>query len=74
MPLEHGEPQFVHRREVIVNELLPWSDFLGYAPGGRGGVPIRRFADKEGDDGKIITCAGSQQVYNEFIEFVAGEG
>jgi len=34
---------------------------------------IRRFADKEGGDDKI-TCAGSQQAYNEFMEFVAGEG
>ena len=34
---------------------------------------IRRFAENEGGDDKI-TCAGSQQAYNEFMEFVAGEG
>lgn len=34
---------------------------------------IRRFSEKEGGDDKI-TCAGSQQAYNEFMEFVAGEG
>jgi len=33
---------------------------------------IRRFAEKEGGDDKI-TCAGSQQAYNEFMEFVAGD-
>lgn len=33
---------------------------------------IRRFAEGEGGDDKI-TCAGSQQAYNEFMEFVQGE-
>ena len=33
---------------------------------------IRRFAESEGGDDKI-TCAGSQQAYNEFMEFVSGE-
>ena len=33
---------------------------------------IRRFAESEGGDDKI-TCAGSQQAYNEFMAFVAGE-
>ena len=33
----------------------------------------RRFAENEGDDDKI-TCAGSQQAYNEFMEFVQGDG
>ncbi len=33
---------------------------------------IRRFAENEGGDDKI-TCAGSQQAYNEFMEFVAGD-
>jgi hypothetical protein len=33
---------------------------------------IRRFSEGEGGDDKI-TCAGSQQAYNEFMEFVAGE-
>lgn len=34
---------------------------------------IRRFAENEGGDDKI-TCAGSQAAYNEFMEFVQGEG
>lgn len=34
---------------------------------------IRRFSEKEGGDDKI-TCAGSQQAYNEFMAFVSGEG
>jgi len=38
----------------------------------RVGKTIRRFAESEGGDDKI-TCAGSQQAYNEFMEFVAGE-
>ncbi|MEJ5979581.1 hypothetical protein WG901_23215 [Novosphingobium sp. PS1R-30] len=33
---------------------------------------IRRFGENEGGEDKI-TCAGSQQAYNEFMEFVAGE-
>ena len=41
--------------------------------GPRVGKTIRRFAENEGGDDKI-TCAGSQQAYNEFMEFVAGEG
>jgi len=36
------------------------------------GKTIRRFAESEGGDDKI-TCAGSQQAYNEFMEFVAGD-
>ena len=36
------------------------------------GKTIRRFAENEGGDDKI-TCAGSQQAYNEFMAFVAGE-
>ena len=39
----------------------------------RVGKTIRRFAENEGGDDKI-TCAGSQQAYNEFMEFVQGEG
>ena len=39
----------------------------------RVGKTIRRFAENEGGDDKI-TCAGSQQAYNEFMEFVSGEG
>jgi len=38
----------------------------------RVGKTIRRFAENEGGDDKI-TCAGSQQAYNEFMEFVAGD-
>ena len=34
---------------------------------------ISRFADQAGGDDKI-TCAGTAQAYNEFMEFVAGEG
>ena len=33
---------------------------------------IRRIGENEGGEDKI-TCAGSQQAYNEFMEFVAGE-
>ncbi len=41
--------------------------------GPRASKTIRRFAESEGGDDKI-TCAGSQQAYNEFMEFVEGEG
>jgi len=41
--------------------------------GPRAAKTIRRFAESEGGDDKI-TCAGSQQAYNEFMEFVASEG
>jgi len=40
--------------------------------GPRAEKTIRRFAESEDGDDKI-TCAGSQQAYNEFMEFVAGE-
>ena len=40
--------------------------------GPRIGPVITRFADMEGGDDKI-TCAGTAQAYNEFMEFVAGE-
>ena len=40
--------------------------------GPRAAKSIRRFAESEGGDDKI-TCAGSQQAYNEFMDFVAGE-
>ena len=33
---------------------------------------ISRFSDQEGGDDKI-TCAGTAQAYNEFMEFVAGD-
>ena len=41
--------------------------------GPRAAKTIRRFTESEGGDDKI-TCAGSQQAYNEFMEFVSGEG
>ncbi len=41
--------------------------------GPRADKTIRRFAESEGGDDKI-TCAGSQQAYNEFMAFVSGEG
>ena len=34
---------------------------------------IRRLGQSEGGEDKI-TCAGSQQAYNEFMDYVAGEG
>lgn len=34
---------------------------------------VRRYSEAEGGDDKI-TCAGSAQAYNEFMDFVAGEG
>jgi len=39
--------------------------------GPRAEKSIRRFAENEGGDDKI-TCAGSQQAYNEFMAFVEG--
>ena len=45
-------------------------DMIVYTPP-RAAKTIRRFAESEGGDDKI-TCAGSQQAYNEFMEFVAG--
>ena len=33
---------------------------------------VRRFSEMEGGDDKI-TCAGTAQAYNEFMDFVAGE-
>lgn len=41
--------------------------------GPRVGPVITRFAEMEGGDDKI-TCAGTAQAYNEFMEFVSGEG
>ena len=40
--------------------------------GPRIGPDITRFAEMEGGDDKI-TCAGTAQAYNEFIDFVSGE-
>jgi hypothetical protein len=40
--------------------------------GPRASKTIRRFTEAEGGEDKI-TCAGSQQAYNEFMAFVAGE-
>lgn len=41
--------------------------------GPRIGPEITRFHEMEGGDDKI-TCAGTAQAYNEFMDFVAGEG
>ena len=41
--------------------------------GPRVGPEITRFAEMEGGDDKI-TCAGTAQAYNEFMDFVSGEG
>ena len=53
---------------------LHWEDGCDCGWGGpRAAKTIRRFAESEGGDDKI-TCAGSQQAYNEFMEFVQGAG
>lgn len=52
---------------------IHWDENCSCGWGGpRAGKTIRRFAEQEGGDDKI-TCAGSQQAYNEFMAFVAGE-
>ena len=52
---------------------LHWEEDCPCGWGGpRAAKTIRRFAESEGGDDKI-TCAGSQQAYNEFMEFVAGD-
>lgn len=61
---------FISGDEVTVH----WEEDCPCGWGGpRVAKSIRRFSEKEGGDDKI-TCAGSQQAYNEFMEFVAGEG
>lgn len=61
---------FVSGDEVTIH----WEDDCACGwKGPRAEKTIRRFAEKEGGDDKI-TCAGSQQAYNEFMAFVAGEG
>lgn len=61
---------FISGDEVTVH----WEDDCPCGWGGpRVAKTIRRFSEKEGGDDKI-TCAGSQQAYNEFMAFVAGEG
>jgi hypothetical protein len=53
---------------------IHWDEGCDCGWGGpRAEKTIRRFAESEGGDDKI-TCAGSQQAYNEFMEFVAGAG
>ena len=53
---------------------MHWDDGCPCGWGGpRASSTIRRFAESEGGDDKI-TCAGSAQAYNEFMDFVAGEG
>jgi hypothetical protein len=60
---------FVSGDEVTMH----WDEDCDCGWGGpRAAKTIRRFAESEGGDDKI-TCAGSQQAYNEFMEFVAGE-
>lgn len=61
---------FVSGDEVTMH----WDEGCDCGWGGpRAAKTIRRFAENEGGDDKI-TCAGSQQAYNEFMEFVAGDG
>ena len=61
---------FVSGDEVTMH----WDERCDCGWGGpRAAKTIRRFAESEGGDDKI-TCAGSQQAYNEFMEFVAGDG
>ena len=51
---------------------MHWDEKCDCGWGGpRASKTIRRFAENEGGDDKI-TCAGSQQAYNEFMEFVNG--
>jgi hypothetical protein len=60
---------FVSGDEVTIH----WEDDCPCGWNGpRAAKTIRRFAESEGGDDKI-TCAGSQQAYDEFMEFVAGE-
>lgn len=60
---------FVSGDEVTMH----WEEDCPCGWGGpRAAKTIRRFAESEGGDDKI-TCAGSQQAYNEFMEFVSGE-
>lgn len=80
----------VQKGRLVLVDLVPLSYWGGFTSGDevtvhwdgkcdcgwdspRVGKTIRRFAENEGGDDKI-TCAGSQQAYNEFMEFVAGEG
>ena len=80
----------VQKGRLVLVDLVPQSYWGGFTSGDevevhwdgrcdcgwdspRIGKTIRRFAENEGGDDKI-TCAGSQQAYNEFMEFVAGEG
>jgi hypothetical protein len=79
----------VQRGRLVLVDPIPTSYWGGFTSGdevtmhweedcpcGWGGPriekTIRRFAESEGGDDKI-TCAGSQQAYNEFMEFVAGD-
>lgn len=61
---------FVSGDEVTMH----WEEDCPCGWGGpRAAKTIRRFAENEGGDDKI-TCAGSQQAYNEFMAFVSGDG
>lgn len=60
---------FISGDEVTIH----WQEDCPCGWGGpRAAKSIRRFSEAEGGEDKI-TCAGSQQAYNEFMEFVAGE-
>jgi hypothetical protein len=60
---------FISGDEVTIH----WDEDCPCGWGGpRAAKSIRRFTEAEGGEDKI-TCAGSQQAYNEFMEFVAGE-
>ena len=79
----------VQKGRLVVMDPIPQSYWGGFTSGDevtihwdedcdcgwkspRIGKTIRRFAENEGGDDKI-TCAGSQQAYNEFMEFVQGD-
>lgn len=60
---------FISGDEVTMH----WEDDCGCGwKGPRAAKTIRRFSEAEGGDDKI-TCAGSQQAYNEFMAFVEGD-
>lgn len=80
----------VQKGRLVLVDVIPTSYWGGFTSGdevtvhweedcpcGWGGPrvakSIRRFSEAEGGEDKI-TCAGSQQAYNEFMDFVAGEG
>jgi hypothetical protein len=59
---------FMSGDEVTIH----WDERCDCGWGGpRAAKTVRRFTDKEGGDDKI-TCAGSAQAYNEFMDYVMG--